>query len=152
MRLWSWLLVLPAVLVACGDKAAVSLTATMPEAQVSVEEGVFGAALAGSFRIELALGNEASGSTSVSIGNFSLQTEAGASLVDVLKPETDTPFPVQLDKGELKSVSFKLREEGVDRDALCAGKLRIVGSVMDSLKGATDPIRSPLITPSCDAT
>ena len=141
--------VLSALLAACGDKGAVSLSASIPEAEVSVKDNPFGAGLEGSFRLELALGGEASGSTSVTPGNFQLQTEAGAALVDLPHAATTTVFPLQVGKGEVKSVSFTLKEDSVDRAALCAGKVRIVGSVLDSLKGATEPVQGQLFTPDC---
>ena len=149
MRFCFVLWVLPALLPACGDKGAVSLSASIPEAEVRVTDNPFGAGLSGSFRLELALGGEASGSTSVTTGNFELQTEAGAALVDLSHAATTTVFPVQVNKGEVKSVSFTLQEDSVDRTALCAGKVCIVGSVLDSLKGATEPVQSRLFTPDC---
>ena len=54
-----------------------------------------------------------------------------------------------MNKGESKQVVFTLDEIDVDRDAVCAGHVRIVGSVMDTLKGGTVPVRSASITPEC---
>ncbi len=82
-------------------------------------DAAFGAALSGGFQLRLVLGSEASGSTRVSLGNFSLQTESGASLVDVLDVQPDTAFPLQLDKGSSKQVVFTFSEGSVDR-APCA--------------------------------
>ncbi len=58
-------------------------------------------------------------------------------------------FPIEVAKGGSQSVSFSFDEDSVDRDAICAGQVRLVGSVMDTLKGATDPVSSVLITPDC---
>ena len=152
MRLWSVFWVVPALLAACGDKSAVSLSAFVSDAVVSVSDTAFGSGLAGSFRVQLSLGPEASGSTQVSLGNFSLQTESGAPLVDVLELESDTAFPLQIDKGGSKDVNFTFKQDSADRESVCAGKVRIVGSVMDSLKGGTDQVDSVAITPDCGAT
>jgi len=152
MRLLSVFWVTPLLLAACGDKSAVSLSAFVSDAVVSVPDTAFGSALAGSFRVQLSLGPEASGSTQVSLGNFSLQTESGAPIVDVLTLESDVAFPLQVDKGGSKDVNFTFKKDSIDRDAVCAGKVRIVGSVMDTLKGGTDQVGSTAITPDCGAT
>jgi hypothetical protein len=152
MRFWSAFWLLPALLVACGDKSAVSLSADVTSASVKVEDTAFGAALSGSFALSLALGPEASGPTHVTLGNFSLQTAGGAALIDVLNLQSTPTFPVDVAKGGSQTVSFTFDQDSVDRAALCAGQVRIVGSVMDSLKGGTDPISSFLITPDCDPT
>lgn len=152
MRYLPAFLLLPALLAACGDKAAILLTADIRQPTVSVADGAAGSTLSGSFQLVLALGAEASGPTHVTLGNFSLQTEAGVSLVDVLKLDSSPEFPIDLDKGATQTVSFTFDEDSVDRDALCAGRVRIVGSVLDSLKGGTDPVSSELTTPDCGAT
>ncbi|MEI9938190.1 MAG: hypothetical protein WDO69_13300 [Pseudomonadota bacterium] len=149
MRLRSVLRVLPALLVACGSASDVSLSVLMTDESIQVRDSAFGAALSGGFQLRLELGSEASGSTQVSLGNFSLQTDSGAPLVDVLDIQPDTAFPVQLDKGSSKQVVFTFTDGSVDRAAVCAGAVRIVGSVMDTLKGGTDPVRSGAITPDC---
>lgn len=151
MRFWPLFLGL-SLLAACGDKSSISLSAVIAEPMLSVQDGAAGSTLSGNFQLVLTLGSEASGSTRVTLGNFSLQTEAGAPLVDVLKVQSNPEFPLDIAKGQTQTVSFSFDENSVDRDALCAGRVRIVGSVLDSLKGGTDPLRSDLTTPDCGAT
>jgi len=148
MRFWSALLVLPVLLGACGDKSDISLSVEMTGETIKVTDGAF-SGLSGGFELRFELGSESSGSTQVSPGNFSLETEAGASLIDVLDVQPDTAFPFNLNKGESKRVVFTLSADSVDRTALCAGRVRIVGSVTDTLKGGADPVRSTAITPDC---
>jgi hypothetical protein len=153
---------LPAFLVACGDngvgsiipsvpsdQGALSLSASIPVAVINVVDNAFGASLEGGFRLDLALGAEASGPTSVTLGNFSLQTEAGEPLIEVLKAETSSVFPLQLSKGDERTVNFNVNEDGVDKAQLCAGKVRVVGSVQDSLSATTKPAQSALFALGC---
>jgi len=151
MRFWPAFLVLPVVLAACGSKGSVSLFVGIEQPTVSVVDGAAGSSLSGSFELSLALGPEASGPTHVTLGNFSLQTEAGASLIDVLNLSSTPEFPIDVPKGSTQTANFTFDKDSVDRDALCAGKVRIVGTVMDSLKGGTDPVSSELLTPDCGA-
>jgi hypothetical protein len=149
MRLWSVLGVLPALLVACGSASTVSLSAQLTDESIKVQDTAFGASLSGGFRLRLELGSEASGSTEVTPGNFELQTEAGERLADLRDAAPDTDYPIELNKGESKQVVYTLAEVEVDRAEVCAGHVRIVGSVMDTLKGGTVPVRSAPITPDC---
>ncbi len=147
MRLWSALWVLPALLVACGSASDVSLSVQVTDESIKVQDTAFGAALSGGFQLRFELGSYASGSTEVSPGNFELQTEAGQVLADLREATPDTDYPIKLSKGESKQVVYTFEEISVDRNELCAGTVRIVGSVMDSLKGGTLPVRSEAITP-----
>ena len=152
MRLWPAFLVLPVLLAACGSKGTVSLLVAIDQPMVSVVDGAAGTSLSGSFQVSLAQGSEASGSTHVTPGNFSLQTEAGAPLIEVLNLTSTPEFSVDVAKGQTQTLSLVFEKDSVDRDAVCAGKVRIVGSVMDSLKGGTEPVSSALFTPDCGAT
>ncbi|MEO6598804.1 MAG: hypothetical protein ABIQ16_02960 [Polyangiaceae bacterium] len=152
MRFLPTFLLLPVALAACGSKGAVSLVVGIEQPTVSLVDGAAGASLSGSFQLELALGPEASGSTHVTLGNFSLQTEAGAPLIEVLNLTSTPEFPIDVAKGDSQIARFTFNKDGVDRDEVCAGKVRIVGSVMDSIKGGTDPVSSDLIMPDCGAT
>jgi len=154
MRFWSLAWALPLCLLSCGDKSAVSLTVTLDQPMVAVQDGALGATLAGGFTLKFELGPEASGSTTVSLGSFALQTAAGSALVDPVKLDsTDATFPLVIDKGSAQTVTFTLSSTKVlsasDHDALCAGQVKIVGTVMDSLKGGTDSLSSNAIAPSC---
>lgn len=151
MRLWSALWVLPALLLAggCGSAGTVSLSVQMSDESLTVTDAPFGSELSGSFQLRLELGSEASGSTRVSLGNFEVQTATGEVLTDLRDATMEPALPIDLNKGESKQVLFTLKGITVDREQACAGSLRIVGSVMDTLKGGTDPVRSGSITPSC---
>ncbi|HEX3772941.1 MAG TPA: hypothetical protein VHV51_00685 [Polyangiaceae bacterium] len=141
-------------LTACGDKSAVSLTVTMQDPSVTAQQGALGSTLGGGFELEFNLGPEASGTTTVTLGDFALQTAAGTMLVDSLKVDPgSTAFPLTIDKGSIKDVSFTFSMSALltqaQHDAICAGKVVIVGSVMDSLSGHTDSTESAAVTPDC---
>ena|SRR6478609_4950173 len=149
MRFWSASWIFPAWLAACSVSASdLSLTARIPRASIKVTNGAF-SGLTGSFQLQLALGSEANGSTRVSLGKFELDSEAGEFLADLSDATPEPMFPIELNKGESKQVVFTLSGIGVDRDQVCAGRVRIVGSVMDTLKSGTEPVQSELITPDC---
>ena len=148
MRSWSALWVSSALLVACASASDVSLAVLMSDESIKVTDSAF-SGVQGSFRLQLALGSEANGSTRVSLGKFELQSEGGAFLADLGDATPDQVFPLDLNKGESKGVVFTIDGISVDRAAACAGPVRIVGSVIDSLKGGTVPVRSGLITPDC---
>jgi len=154
MRLWSLAWVLPLCLVSCGDKSAVSLTVTLDQANVTAQDGTFGATLGGGFELKFELGPEASGPATVSLGSFAVQNTAGMPLVGQVKLDASgTTFPLVVDKGGSQTVTFTMSSTKVlsatDRAALCAGQVQIVGTVMDSLKGGTDSLSSNPITPTC---
>ncbi|HTA91216.1 MAG TPA: hypothetical protein VK745_16635 [Polyangiaceae bacterium] len=152
MRFWSLASLLPLCLMACGDKGAVSLSVSVDQSTVSVQNGPLGATLGGGFQLEFALGQLASGPTTVTLGSFALQTAAGASLVDPLQVNASgTSFPLVVGQGDTQTVTFTLSSQAVimNSAAICAGQVRIIGSVTDSLKGGTDPLQSALITPTC---
>lgn len=152
MRFWPLASLLSLCLLACGDKGAVSLLVSLEEPTVSVQSGPLGATLGGGFQLQFALGPEASGSTTVTLGSFALQTASGASLVDPLEVDASgTSFPLVVGKGDTQTVTFTLSSKAalMNGAAICAGQVQIVGSVMDSLKGGTDPLQSAFITPTC---
>lgn len=148
MRSCSVLWVLPALLVACASPSAndVTLSVQVTDATIQVPEGD---ALSGQFQLRLALGSYASAATQVTPGNFELQTEAGEALAELRDALPDADYPIALNPGESKQVVYKLDGVSVDRSKVCAGPVRIVGSVMDTLKGGTVPLRSGSITPDC---
>jgi hypothetical protein len=139
---------LPALLVACASASDVSLSVLMSDESIKVTNGAF-SSLQGSFQLQLVLGSEANGSTQVSMGRFELHSEAGAFLADLGDATLEPMFPINLNKGESKRVLFTLDGIGVNRDEVCAGRVRIVGTLTDTLKGGTDPVQSGLLTPDC---
>jgi len=149
MRSWSAFWVLPVLLIACGSADDLKLTARTSDEALEITDNAFGSAVSGRFRLELVLGSEVSGSTEVTAGTFELQTEAGELLADLGQASPEPTFPVNLNKGETKAVVFTIVNIDVDRAKACPGPVRIVGSVMDSSKGGTVPVRSAAITPDC---
>ncbi|HYQ40419.1 MAG TPA: hypothetical protein VER11_00575 [Polyangiaceae bacterium] len=143
------LLVLPAWLVACSvDASDLALTAHIAEPSIQVTDSAF-SGINGGFKLDLVLGSEANGSTQVTSADFELQNEAGESLAQLSDAVPDPMFPISLNKGESKRVVFTIEDIGVDRSAVCAGRVRIVGSVTDTLKNGMQPVQSDLFTPDC---
>jgi len=138
----------------CGDKSAVSLSVSVANASVSAQPSTFGATLGGGFQLDFELGPEASGPTTVTLGNFALQSASGSAIVDPLQVDSPgTTFPLTIQKGGSSQVTFTISSKASltqdQQSAICAGQVVIVGSVMDSLKGGTDPLQSVAITPTC---
>ncbi len=152
MRGSSLLCLLPLLLTGCSAKDAVSLSVRISQSALTVRQGAFGGSLTGSFQVQLTVGPEASGASTVTAQSFSLQTQSGMVLVDVLKVESDAAFPLSVGKGETKHVTFTIEQSAINHDAACAGPLKIRGSFSDSLKGGTEPAESDPITPGCDPT
>jgi hypothetical protein len=148
MRFSSLVWALPLLLVSCSAKDAVSLSAQISTATVTVKNGAFGGSASGSFQLTLALGSEASGPTTVTLENFQLETVKREPLVPVLALDQATT-PVVIDKGKSKTLTFTFTDQGLDHDAACAGSVDIRGSVSDTLKSGTDPVTSSSITPDC---
>ena len=156
MRPWitALALALGSVALGCGDKSAVSLSVSVANASVSADTGTLGSTLGGGFQLDFELGPEASGATTVTLGDFSLQSASGTAIVDPLQVDAgSTSFPLKIDKGGSQNVSFTITSKALltqaQHDAICGGQVVIVGSGMDSLKGGTDSLRSVAITPTC---
>jgi len=78
-----------------------------------------------------------------------VQSAAGKILVDQLKLDAGgTSFPLVVNKGSSQTVMFTMTSmkplAASDRDALCAGQVQIIGSVVDTLKSGTDSLSSNL--------
>ncbi|HKO49783.1 MAG TPA: hypothetical protein VJV79_18765 [Polyangiaceae bacterium] len=151
MRLPSVLWVLPALLVGCGDAGDVSLTVHSLDEAIVVKNGAFGETVSGRFALRFVLGRESSAdSTEVSLGTFSLQSASGTPLVEVLDVNPEFDFPYRAAKGNVYTSGFIIPSVGVEQGVMaCPGPVRIVGALMDSLKGGTVPLRSNPITPDC---
>ena len=147
---------LPLLLVAvagCGDKSAVSLTAKLGEASVSVEELTLGPRLLGSFDLFLELGPEAPESTTVTVDAFGLLAAGDLStIVQPLDATPSTELPLELAKGDRTTIIFTLNDQkfitSEQKDAICAGEVVIKGAVSDTLsRDKVTPVSSQKVTP-----
>lgn len=147
-------LVLAALTSSCGDKSAVSVTVTVTEPQLSVEEELLGFQVTGSFGINLQLGKLAESGTSVTLDDIALTpSDNPAQNIEPFDPvATSGSFPVSLSPGDSSTVGFTL--EGGDlidqagKDTLCAGAVKLRGSVRDS----GDPVQfesAPITVDGC---
>src|SRR6185503_6877311 len=93
-----------ALVAACGDKSAVSLSASIGNASVQVESLALGTRLGGGFDLSLDVGPEADGDSQVSLEAFALLL-ADQTLVSPLPvtPENAT-FPLTVPKGGRQQV------------------------------------------------
>jgi hypothetical protein len=137
-RAFAGLLLPPAVCVTgCGSKGAVSLLAHVERPELSARTNELDLlVLTGGFDLVLELGDAAPRSTTVTLGSFSLESEAGDILVDRVDASPDLEFPVTLGAGDSVSAHCDLGDDQVadlaDGD-VCAGNIRITGVITDSL-------------------
>ncbi len=129
-----------ALALGCGTKSSVSLSAAVQNPALSIQTATLGASLSGAFELRLALGSNASESTTVSLEGFSLVRASDQStLVSPLEAAPDTAFPLDVAVGSSKIVVFTLDDskllDPTDEDAICAEPVRIVGAVRDTLSG-----------------
>jgi hypothetical protein len=131
------LLLLVASVAGCGSKGAVSLLAHVERPELSARSNALDLlVLSGGFDLVLELGDAAPRSTTVSLGSFSIENEAGAPLVDRLDASPDLEFPVTLGPGDTVSAHCDLGDDQVVDPAdgdVCSGNLRIAGVITDSL-------------------
>jgi len=140
------------LLVGCGGKGNVSLTASIEQPRVAVEQLTLGTRLTGGFELVLEVGSEASSGSTVSLQRFELVRD-GASVAGLAVRSDSHVFPLRVEKGQLVSVPFVFDDSQLlaaeVRDAVCAGSLRIAGAVTDTLSGgSTTPLTSAAVTPS----
>ena len=140
------------LLAGCGDKAAVSLTATIESPVLSVQNGALGSSLDGSFNLHLVLGKEASGSHSIALGSFSVHG-SGSTVIDPVPVDASpTTFPITISPGDDKTIPIKLSFADVlsqaQHDGLCPGPAQILGSVLED--GKANGISSGSVSPTCN--
>jgi hypothetical protein len=131
------LLPLVAFVAGCGSKGAVSLLAHVERPELSARSNDLDLrVLSGGFDLVLELGDAAPRSTTVTLGSFSIENEAGAPLVDRVDALPDLEFPVTLGPGDAVSAHCDLGDDQVVDPAdgdVCTGNLRIAGVITDSL-------------------
>jgi hypothetical protein len=120
---------------ACGSKGSVAVSMEIREPRLEIERSAVGADAAGGLTLKLALGEEAPEATEVALGTFSLQRGS----MQLLGPLSlsGAAFPVRLGIGEEKTFALTFAES-TDlsvADALCDGRLSLLGAVSDSESG-----------------
>jgi hypothetical protein len=119
----------------CASKGSVAVSMEIREPRLQVESSAVGADAAGGFSLRLALGEEAPEATEVALGTFSLQ-RVSTQLLGPLSLSGAT-FPVRLGIGEEKTFALTFAEsaELSVADALCDGRLSLLGAISDSASG-----------------
>jgi hypothetical protein len=149
--------ILLAALLAAGcidTDAAVFVDATLgAPALTLVPAGGFGVTLQGSFALELHLGARASGTSQVTYTSFSLKAADGSVVVESLPVAVDKPSPVAVDPGSDVLVTFTIDSgatvlDNTVKDRICAGQVKIVGVIEDSLESESSPLESAPFSPS----
>ncbi|HET9953875.1 MAG TPA: hypothetical protein VFQ61_05210 [Polyangiaceae bacterium] len=140
-----------ALLPGCGSKGAVSLSARIDNAQLTVQDATLGTKLSGKFDLVLELGEAAPRATEVQLGAFSLKNDHGV-LVERLALESE-PFPISVAVGTTRSVPFTLDDSELVTPGsaeICAGPVYIGGSVSDSLSnGKASNVTSSMLAIDC---
>jgi hypothetical protein len=147
-------LLLGLALFGCGSKGAVSLSARVENATLSVQPLALGTQLTGEFDLVLELGSAAPEATTVTLGSFSLKN-AETTLVEALNASASESFPLALGAGKSLSVHFFLDQTKlIDADlgaALCAGEVWYAGTVTDTLSDGKPTVASSnRLVPSCE--
>lgn len=127
------LLALLVALSACGSKGAVSLSARVERPELTARSSALARTLEGRFDLVLELGDAAPRGTTVSLGAFGIESDAGPLLARLdVDPERD--FPVTLGAGDSMTVACTLGDATLEPDLEpCAGEVWIVGNVTDTL-------------------
>ena len=138
----------------CGSKGAVSLSARVENATLSVQPLALGTQLGGEFDLVLELGGAAPEATTVTLGGFSLKSEQ-STLVEALSASSSQAFPLEIGVGSSKTVHFVLDEgtlaEGEVGAALCSGDVWYAGTVTDTLSDGKPTVASSgKLTPTCE--
>ena len=129
-----------------------SLTGSLGNVSLTVEDEMLVTKLSGGFDIYLELGERASGATDVSFSAFSLvRADTGAPVLaqEHLSVVASKDTPLRIDPGGSTSIRFEVGDQDtaggtvtpmeVDKDdyaTICgAGSVKIVGTMMDSANG-----------------
>jgi hypothetical protein len=143
----------------CGSKESVSLSASIIDPSLTVEQLAIGTFLGGEFEMRLALGKFASDPVTIEAPSFALvdgDTRAELGGVNPLKVEVaQASFPLEVDPGQERTIAFTLdARDPVSTatdpfDLLCAAPVAVFGTVPHSLEGgSTTTARGPAVTPA----
>lgn len=147
-------IVASAIAVGCGSKGGVSLLAHVDQVELAARPNALDLlVLDGGFTLVLELGEAAPRSTSVSLGAFSIESDAGI-VVDRLSVACDVEFPVKLAAGDRTTARCELSAGQVVDPAEgdpCAGEVWLAGTVTDSLSdGRPTRVLSNRFRVSCE--
>jgi hypothetical protein len=150
------------VLLACGSKGSVAVTASISSPDIAVDaSSALAARLSGSFHLNLELGQHASSGTDVSVGqgNLTLRDATSQASLVLLKFTTMPAAPYHLDPGGKLDVVFTIADKAEtsgqlltkdEESAVCAARAaaQIAGSISDSgglvaVNSTTFAIRCP---------
>lgn len=124
--------------------------ATVSDPSVAVEQKALGTAVTGGFTMSLHLGARASDSSDVNLEGFQLKSEdENTIVVDALPLAAEGrkfPITVEPDTDEDVKIVIDLGSDLLAKDIgqkLCNfGKVRYLGSITDSLRGGSTPVRT----------
>lgn len=157
---------LTAGIASCSAEGAVSLTGSLGNVSVAVEEQLLVSTISGGFDVYLELGERASGATDVSFSAFSLvRADTGVPVLaqEHLSVVASKPTPIRVQPGDSTTVRFEIGDQGQpggavdpmelakdDFATICgAGPVKIVGTLQDSANGQrTISLASAPFTPS----
>jgi hypothetical protein len=118
---------------ACGSKGAVSLSARVERPELRSRSSELARTLEGSFNLVLELGDAAPRGTTVSLGAFGIEGDAG-SIIERLDITPAQDFPLTLGEGDSTSIACTLNDNTLEADIdPCASEVWIVGNVTDTL-------------------
>lgn len=145
------LFALCAGLSSCSAEGAVSLTGSLGNVSLTVEDEMLVTKLSGGFDVYLELGERASGASNVGFSAFSLvRADTGAPVLaqERLSVVASKDTPLRIQPGGSTSIRFEIGDEDasgavvpmeVDKEdyaTVCgAGLLQIVGTMTDSAEG-----------------
>jgi len=126
---------------------------TAPEA--TIEGGVLGATVSGSYKLELVLGPRASGPSTVKIGaaaiTDALNQQSVVPSISLIS-DTELPVTVQLDSKVTVGFLFDLEDQTIPQEtanALCLpGGVRIAMTLQDSLQDGATTVASNVFKPT----
>jgi hypothetical protein len=147
----STLLVVSGLVCGCGGKERVTVSATVHDVQLSVEDRALGTFLAGEFQLLVTLGPNAPRSTTVTLESFSLVRASDQTELIATLPLEDAETTFELNPGGEVDTSLVL--DAADPigqgmlDDLCAEPVQIQGTVTDTeSEERSTPVQSGAVT------
>ncbi len=157
---------LTAGIASCSAEGAVSLTGSLGNVSVVVEEQLLVSTASGGFDVYLELGERASDATDVSFSAFSLvRADTGALVCSCasIGVVASKATPIRIQPGDSTTIRFEIGDQAqpggsvapmeLDKDdfaSICgAGPVKIVGTMQDSANGQrSTSLASTAFTPS----